>query len=178
MKDLKVGDRVKLTRVKLKITQVSLANKIKMTQQGLSLIENNKVNPPTKCLRKICAALGVSFEYIVTGFISKNNYVKIALIKKFTVITEDESMSDFSEFIMIDKKYAHCFSTVIQDDSSLPFVSKDTIVVIDPTKKLENGSLVAITKNENIYICKHDLSASSDAEMIGIVVLKIKTEEV
>jgi XRE family transcriptional regulator, master regulator for biofilm formation len=61
--------RIKSLRVLKKLTQSELAEKAGIAQSMLSAVENNKVNPSIKILKKIADALDVSINDLIIEFV-------------------------------------------------------------------------------------------------------------
>jgi len=62
-----VGQRTRMRRQALKITQQELAEGIGMSPQHISAIEQDKRAPSLPALAKLAEELGVTTDYLVTG---------------------------------------------------------------------------------------------------------------
>jgi len=62
-----LGERIKQKRQALKITQQELAQRLGMTPQHISAIEQDKWAPSITLLPKLAEELGVSIDYLLTG---------------------------------------------------------------------------------------------------------------
>ena len=62
-----VGQRTRMRRQALKITQQKLAEGIGMSPQHISAIEQDKRAPSLPALAKLAEELGVTVDYLVTG---------------------------------------------------------------------------------------------------------------
>ena len=62
-----VGQRTRMRRQALKITQQELAEGIGMSPQHISAIEQDKRAPSLPALAKLAEELGVTIDYLVTG---------------------------------------------------------------------------------------------------------------
>lgn len=63
-----LGQRVKYVReCILKQTQIQLAKKLGITQQNLSLVENDKIDPPRDSLQTYAKTLGVNVTWLEWG---------------------------------------------------------------------------------------------------------------
>ena len=62
-----VGQRTRMRRQDLKITQQELAEGIGMSPQHISAIEQDKRAPSLPSLAKFAQELGVTVDYLVTG---------------------------------------------------------------------------------------------------------------
>jgi transcriptional regulator with XRE-family HTH domain len=61
------GQRLRLKREALKLTQEQLAKASGLTSQYISIIEQDKRSPSLSSLAKLADELGVSTDYLVTG---------------------------------------------------------------------------------------------------------------
>ena len=64
---MSLGERIKLRRQVLKITQQQLAQALGMTPQHISALEQDKGAPSLALLPKLAEELGVSIDYLVSG---------------------------------------------------------------------------------------------------------------
>jgi transcriptional regulator with XRE-family HTH domain len=62
-----VGQRTRMRRQALKLTQQELAEGIGMSPQHISAIEQDKRAPSLPSLAKLAEELGVTIDYLVTG---------------------------------------------------------------------------------------------------------------
>ncbi len=68
-----VGERLQIRRNQLKMTQMQLCAKLDTTQTHYSNIENGKTGLSIEMLLKLCEALDVTSDYILTGQILNKN---------------------------------------------------------------------------------------------------------
>jgi len=64
---MSIGDRIKVKRLGLKLTQQDLSKELRITPQHISAIEQNKRLPSLPMLEKLAEELGVTIDYLVTG---------------------------------------------------------------------------------------------------------------
>ncbi len=64
---MSLGQRIRIKRQSLKITQQELAQAIGMTPQHISAIEQDKWSPSLAILPKLAEVLGVSTDYLLSG---------------------------------------------------------------------------------------------------------------
>jgi transcriptional regulator with XRE-family HTH domain len=62
-----LGERVKIKRESLKLTQEQLANALGLTSQYISAIEQNKRIPSLQSLVRLANELGTSADYLISG---------------------------------------------------------------------------------------------------------------
>ena len=68
-----IGRRIKRRRQDLKIKQNALAERLDISNNHLSAIENGKENPSIEILIKICHSLKVTPDYLLLGAMHSNN---------------------------------------------------------------------------------------------------------
>ncbi|TDQ37665.1 helix-turn-helix transcriptional regulator [Aureibacillus halotolerans] len=59
-----MGNKVKIARIQVDLTQQQLAEKVGVTRQTISLIEKGKYNPSLHLCLEICYAVGKSLDDI------------------------------------------------------------------------------------------------------------------
>ena len=64
---MSLGQRLKKRRETLKLTQLQLAQALKVTPQHISAIEQDKRAPSLPFLAKLSEELGVTTDYLITG---------------------------------------------------------------------------------------------------------------
>ena len=62
-----LGERIKVRREELGLTQLQLAQALEVTPQHVSVIEKNKRAPSLDLLAKLAHELGVTTDYLITG---------------------------------------------------------------------------------------------------------------
>ena len=72
-----MGKRILERRKQLRITQEELAEKVDVTPQMISTAELGKKAIRPENLLKICNALGISADYVLTGEVDYNDTFKI-----------------------------------------------------------------------------------------------------
>jgi transcriptional regulator with XRE-family HTH domain len=60
-----LGDRIRMHRARLHMSQSELGNRIHLSTNGISLIEKGKVDPRASIIRAIADVLGVSTDYLL-----------------------------------------------------------------------------------------------------------------
>lgn len=64
---MSLGQRIRLRREALKLTQEQLAKTLGLTSQYISIIEQDKRSPSLSALAKLADELGVTIDYLVSG---------------------------------------------------------------------------------------------------------------
>ena len=86
---INIGRRIRDRRQKLRIKQNVLAQRLDISNNHLSAIENGKENPSIEILIKICHALEVTPDYLLLGVMHANN-VPQNLIDSLRLCREDD----------------------------------------------------------------------------------------
>ena len=58
MRDIQIGNKVKIARIEADLTQQELADEVSVTRQTIGLIESNKYNPTIKLCLMLSKVLG------------------------------------------------------------------------------------------------------------------------
>lgn len=70
-----IGQRIKAMRKKMKMTQISLAEKAFISESYIALIELDKRNPSTDVIIKLAEVFNVSTDYLLFGNMEKDDIV-------------------------------------------------------------------------------------------------------
>lgn len=70
---MKIGNSVSFFRSKNDLTQKELAKEVGIDQSYLSQIENNKKQPSTKLLEKICSVLNITLPILLVNSIEQSD---------------------------------------------------------------------------------------------------------
>ena len=70
------GDRLKLLRTSYNLSQVHLAEKLKVSKQAVSNWENNNILPSVEMLVKIASFFSVTTDYLLE--LDERNYLEIS----------------------------------------------------------------------------------------------------
>ena len=69
----KMRDRIRIARLTLRKTQIQLAEEMGVCPNTIASWESGDRTPPTRKLVALCAALGISLDYLLTG---KNGWIR------------------------------------------------------------------------------------------------------
>ncbi len=83
-----VGNRIKKRRIELGITQQYVYEKLNISQNHMSRIENGHVGMSYELLLELCEMLDVSADYLLTGRIGNNTYFEF--IDKYNKLDEKQ----------------------------------------------------------------------------------------
>jgi transcriptional regulator with XRE-family HTH domain len=67
MVNMGLGERIKVRRGELGLTQLQLARALGVTPQHISVIEKEKRSPSLDSLAKLAQELGVTTDFLITG---------------------------------------------------------------------------------------------------------------
>jgi transcriptional regulator with XRE-family HTH domain len=60
-----LGDRIRMHRARLRLSQRALGKQVGLSTNGISLIERGEVDPRVSVIRQIADVLGVSTDYLL-----------------------------------------------------------------------------------------------------------------
>ena len=60
-----LGDRIRMHRARLRLSQSALGRKVGLSTNGVSLIERGAVDPRASVIKAIADVLGVSTDYLL-----------------------------------------------------------------------------------------------------------------
>ena len=60
-----LGDRIRMHRARLRLSQSDLGGKVGLSTNGVSLIERGEVDPRASVIKAIADVLGVSTDYLL-----------------------------------------------------------------------------------------------------------------
>jgi Predicted transcriptional regulators len=102
-----LGNRISKERKKNNLTQEQLAEKIGMSVNHISNIENDYSIPSLETFIKICLALNSTPDSLLLGTVySSDNYIKDEIIDKISQCNDKERrlVSNFIDWILEEKK--------------------------------------------------------------------------
>jgi XRE family transcriptional regulator, fatty acid utilization regulator len=62
-----LGDRIRMHRARLRLSQSDLGRKVGLSTNGVSLIERGVVDPRASVIHAMADVLGVSIDYLLKG---------------------------------------------------------------------------------------------------------------
>lgn len=92
-----MGNRMKLRRKELRIKQSELAEKLDISNNHISSIENGREKPSLDMFLKICEELNVTPDYLLLGNVHANNIPKN--ITESLLLCSDDDIELASQFI-------------------------------------------------------------------------------
>ena len=60
-----LGDRIRMHRARLRMSQTELGGKVKLSTNSISAIEQGHTDPKVSMVKKIAKALGVQVSYLI-----------------------------------------------------------------------------------------------------------------
>lgn len=94
-----IGYRIKITRLKYKLTQEKLSEICDITPQHLSNIENGNTKVSLPTLIKIANALNVTVDYLLVDVIDNNKGIVMEEVADFFNDCETEEISSYLEIL-------------------------------------------------------------------------------
>lgn len=96
-----MGIRIKVRRKELKIKQSELAEKIEISNNHMSSIENGREKPSLDIFIKICNCLKVTPDYLLLGSMHAYN-IPLDITEKLRLCTQDdiELAKEFIELLV------------------------------------------------------------------------------
>lgn len=171
-----IGDRIRLKRKELKLTQQELARKMQgVSHVAISQWESNTTKPNAENLYELSLLLGCDFAWLLKGE-GSNVATVVNLDKQQVPILSIEDILEWNgthpigikkegEFIMTNYKISElAFALRIIGDSMNPEFIEGDIVIIDPTIKPKPGEFVLAKTANEIFFRKFRLDQISSTE--------------
>lgn len=149
---MNISDRVKKLRLKLKLTQLEVAEMCFMSQASLQKIESGKVQSPRK-IDELAEALKTTPEYLRFGVSNVDNVTFVAAIGNYLPLISMVQAGSWSEIDEMDittadlypcpvKCSKKSFIVKVDGESMLPDFKSGDLLYVDPEAQYENGSFV------------------------------------
>lgn len=94
-----IGYRIKITRLKYKITQEKLSEICDITPQHLSNIENGNTKVSLPTLIRIANALNVTVDYLLVDVLNNNKDIIMEEVAKFFNNCNKEEIDSYLEIL-------------------------------------------------------------------------------
>ena len=89
------GDRIKSLRLSYNLSQVQLANQLKVSKQTISNWENNNILPSIEMLVKIATIFSVSTDYLLE--LDERRYIEVSGLTSTQLAHIQQIIQDISE---------------------------------------------------------------------------------
>lgn len=167
MKKETIGQRIRSRRKELRLTQISLGNRIGLSGSAISQWEDNKTNPNGDSLISLSRELQCSPEFILYGEDSVSNLelaavdsrlvpiISYAQAGAWTVECSIRSVDGEIDLLQTNLDLsASAFALVIKGKSMQPDFSEGDTVIIDPDVTPIPGDFVAANNGEDEAVFK------------------------
>ena len=160
---MSIGERIKLSRSRLKMTQQQLGDKIGANKASISQWENGVYTPDAKNLSELAKALSVSVFWLMDGKgepsgqnmeIASPDTHRIPVIsyvqaEVWTAPNEIRECDGNMAYITTDLELGdRAFAIVIRGNSMEPEFTEGDLVLIDPDEPLHPGDFVVAKNGE------------------------------
>lgn len=151
----KIGKNLRELREKKGLSQVQLANKLKVSNVTIANYESERRALTFDKLQEILSVLGVSIEEF---FLTKQPETKkeIPIISKVSAgngYIAEEAILDY--LTLPEELGKNCdFATFVLGDSMIPLLKENDLILIQKTEDLANGNIGIFSLNESIYVKK------------------------
>lgn len=160
---MSIGERIKLSRSRLKMTQQQLGDKIGANKASISQWENGVYTPDAKNLSELAKALSVSVFWLMDGKgepsgqnmeIASPDIHRIPVISYvqagvWTAPNEIRECDGNMAYITTDLELGdRAFAIVIRGNSMEPEFTEGDLVLIDPDEPLHPGDFVVAKNGE------------------------------
>lgn len=127
-----IGRRIKERRKKLRLTQIDIHQKCGITSGALSQIENGSRTPSAIAFYSLAQALDCSMEYLITGFSSDGENLKISenellLLDGFRELSKDDQ-EELMEILEVKLRKAQRAKGISAKSSNLIDTGKGNMV--------------------------------------------------
>ncbi len=95
-----IGDRIKIKRKELGLTQVEVGEKLHVTDRAVSKWEQNDGNPDFSLLPQLAEILGVTLDYLITGKVVEPliNLDDMDATKRAVYLAERDDIDNFTKY--------------------------------------------------------------------------------
>ncbi len=155
-----IGDRIKVSRERLGLSQVNLSIKIGVSKQTLYKYENNIItNIPSDKIELIANTLNIFPSYLMgwDTVIRKKKGIKIPVLGTIAAGIPIEAVEDIIDYEEITEELSHTgefFGLQIKGDSMEPKFSNGDVVIVRQQDDAESGDIVIATANGSDATCK------------------------
>lgn len=102
---IEMGQRIKLRRKELKLSQTELAELIDVSNNHMSNIENAKAKPSMDNFIELCEALKVTPDYLLLGSMHANNVSQNIIDKLQLCCEEDVELANHIIELLVNRNH-------------------------------------------------------------------------
>lgn len=93
------GERIKLLRKELKLSQEEFGKKIGITKSSISLYEKNAITPTEQSLKSICREFNVDYFWLTEG--TGEMFEKIKKESPLDMLSEDYDINELDKLVIL-----------------------------------------------------------------------------
>ena len=155
-----LGDRIRMRREELGLTQLQLAQKIGVEEATISRYESGSIkNPPQKKLHKIIDVLGVDANFLIlwsdedrplpSNIIPMPKMVKVPLLGTIACGDPILAIEETDEYVDMPEDVRGDFALTCKGDSMIgAYIYDGDIVFIRQQNDVANGEIAAVLYND------------------------------
>ncbi|ADO09958.1 MULTISPECIES: helix-turn-helix domain-containing protein [Pantoea] len=161
MKNETLGDRIRLRRKSLQLTQKQLAQQVKVSHVAISQWEKEETLPRGENLLRLAEALGCTPAYLIDGdgpVFSENSWAglhQIPLLSQRDVAQWLNDASSVRHELLMHNDMAlsqQSFAIRVEEQAMTPAILRGDVVIIDPSLAPQPGDCVLAMQQQNALL--------------------------
>ncbi|MDF2041696.1 MULTISPECIES: helix-turn-helix domain-containing protein [unclassified Pantoea] len=161
MKNETLGDRIRLRRKSLQLTQKQLAQQVKVSHVAISQWEKEETLPRGENLLRLAEALGCTPAYLIDGdgpVFSENSWAglhQIPLLSQRDVAQWLNDASSVRHELLMHNDMAlsqQSFAIRVEEQAMTPAILRGDVVIIDPSLAPQPGDCVLAMLQQNALL--------------------------
>lgn len=161
MKNETLGDRIRLRRKSLQLTQKQLAQQVKVSHVAISQWEKEETLPRGENLLRLAEALGCTPAYLIDGdgpVFSENSWAglhQIPLLAQRDVAQWLNDASSVRHELLMHNDMAlsqQSFAIRVEEQAMTPAILRGDVVFIDPSLAPQPGDCVLAMQQQNALL--------------------------
>ena len=161
MKNETLGDRIRLRRKSLQLTQKQLAQQVKVSHVAISQWEKEETLPRGENLLRLAEALGCAPAYLIDGdgpVFSENSWAglhQIPLLAQRDVAQWLNDASSVRHELLMHNDMAlsqQSFAIRVEEQAMTPAILRGDVVIIDPSLAPQPGDCVLAMQQQNALL--------------------------
>jgi len=174
MKNETLGDRIRLRRKSLQLTQKQLAQQVKVSHVAISQWEKEETLPRGENLLRLAEALGCTPAYLIDGdgpVFSENSWAglhQIPLLSQRDVAQWLNDASSVRHELLMHNDMAlsqQSFAIRVEEQAMTPAILRGDVVIIDPSLAPQPGDCVLAMQQQNALLRTWRQRGSEDGVM-------------
>ena len=161
MKNETLGDRIRLRRKSLQLTQKQLAQQVKVSHVAISQWEKEETLPRGENLLRLAEALGCTPAYLIDGdgpVFSENSWAglhQIPLLAQCDVAQWLNDADTVRHELLMHNDMAlsqQSFAIRVEEQAMTPAILRGDVVIIDPSLAPQPGDCVLAMQQQNALL--------------------------